>query len=104
MGDLIELKMQVASFENESQGLVLDLTNNPRGLIGFSLSAGGGGAVRDISIPNALGFHHISLTESLAVRSSGSKIEEVGVTPDWIYSSSSEDYLPGSQRLKEFIG
>ncbi|HTM64608.1 MAG TPA: protease-like activity factor CPAF [Gammaproteobacteria bacterium] len=68
------------------------LKDNNRVTILGSRTAGAGGYVNNVQIPNNIGIDAFRVTESIAERINGNPIENLGVTPDIIYEMTAEDY------------
>ena len=68
------------------------LQDNQRATILGARTAGAGGYVNDITIPNNIGVAGFRCTESIAERVNGNPIENLGVTPDIAYEMSADDY------------
>jgi hypothetical protein len=68
------------------------LQDNHRATILGSRTAGAGGYVKDIHIPNSIGIDFFRVTESIAERVNGQPIENLGVVPDVLYEMTPIDY------------
>lgn len=68
------------------------LKDNRRVTILGTRTAGAGGYVNSVQIPNNIGIDYFSITESIAERVDGNPIENLGVTPDIVYEMSATDY------------
>jgi|GEM_PF-5876425 len=78
--------------------------NGRASTIGIGQStAGGGGTVRDVSFPNSYGIHHLTLTDSIAIRPNGQWIEEIGVPAQSRYQESAADLLNSYQGFKDLV-
>lgn len=71
------------------------LQDNGRAVIFGEKTAGAGGAVENHQYPNSFGLAEFSLTVSIAERTNGQKIENLGVTPDISYDITEKDLLQG---------
>lgn len=71
------------------------LQDNHRVTILGSRTAGAGGYVNDVKIPNNIGINSFRATESIAERVSGDPIENLGVKPDLEYELSAADFAQG---------
>ncbi len=68
------------------------LKDNERITILGTRTAGAGGYVFNIDIPNNIGINSFRVTESIAERVNGNPIENLGVTPDIVYEMTPMDY------------
>lgn len=73
------------------------LQDNNRALIFGERTAGAGGFVETHSYPNSFGLAEFSYTFSIAQRTNGAVIENLGVTPDVPYTITKADLLTGYQ-------
>lgn len=69
------------------------LQDNQRAKVFGSKTAGAGGFVLQHQYPNLFGIRSFSFTGSIAYRSNDQPIENLGVTPDFLYELSPEDFL-----------
>jgi hypothetical protein len=68
------------------------LQDNKRVTILGSQTAGAGGYVNDVELPNNVGINAFRVTQSIAVRQEGQPIENLGVKPDIAYEMTVEDF------------
>ena len=80
------------------------LKDNARVTILGTRTAGAGGYVYNINIPNNIGIDAFRVTESIAERVNGNPIENLGVKPDIVYEMTPMDYQsnyePYSAKIK----
>jgi hypothetical protein len=83
------------------------LQDNHRVTVMGSRTAGAGGYVYNIEIPNNIGINAFRVTESIAERAIGNPIENLGVTPDILYEMTPVDYQtnykPYTTSIKEAV-
>jgi len=84
-----ELDFSAAEF------LAAILQDNKRATLFGERTAGAGGCVKRITIPNQLGIDYMTLTWTIARRTNGQPIEGIGVHPDVRYSATVEDLRSG---------
>ncbi|WP_375793081.1 protease-like activity factor CPAF [Chlamydia sp. 12-01] len=77
------------------------MKDNDRALIVGMTTAGAGGFVFNVEFPNRTGIKNLSLTGSLAVRSDGSYIENLGVAPHVYLDVTDSDLQTG--RYSDYI-
>jgi hypothetical protein len=68
------------------------MQDNKRATIFGTRTAGAGGYVNDIQIPNDVGIDTFRCTESIAERVDQNRIENLGVKPDIDYAMTDSDY------------
>lgn len=71
------------------------MQDNHRVTILGSRTAGAGGYVNDVQVPNNVGIDAFRCTESIAERVDGNPIENLGVKPDIEYEMTEADYTQG---------
>lgn len=71
------------------------LQDNGRATVFGVRTAGAGGAVKAVQFPNQFGIAGLAYTWTIALRTSGKPIENLGVTPDVGYQVSEEDLKSG---------
>jgi hypothetical protein len=76
------------------------LQDAKRATIFGQTTAGAGGCVEGFSYPNHMGVDLVSITVSMLHRAGDIPIENVGVTPDIIYTITPEDLMDGFQGYK----
>lgn len=80
------------------------LQDNKRVTVMGMNTAGAGGYVNDIQVPNNVGINSFRCTESIAERVDGSPLENLGVTPDISYEMTDADYTSGFAPYTKAIG
>ncbi|MBA2726881.1 MAG: protease-like activity factor CPAF, partial [Parachlamydiaceae bacterium] len=71
------------------------LQDNGRALVFGAQTAGAGGIVKQHSYPNLFGLANFSYTASIFERQNGTRLENLGVTPDMPYELTKDDLLYG---------
>lgn len=71
------------------------MQDNRRATLFGTRTAGAGGFIREVKIPNQVGVDHFVVTGSIAVRSSNQPIENLGVTADVQYAPTPADLQDG---------
>jgi C-terminal processing protease CtpA/Prc len=84
-----ELDFSAAEF------LAAILQDNKRAMVFGERTAGAGGCVRRITFPNEFGIDCITVTWTMAWRTNGEPVENIGVHPDVRYSITAEDIRSG---------
>ncbi|MBI3551049.1 MAG: protease-like activity factor CPAF [Elusimicrobia bacterium] len=84
------------------------MQDNKRAAIFGVRTAGAGGAVKSVEIPNQYGIEHLAYTWTIAVRPGGKPIENLGVQPDEHYAITADDLRSGfagyAKALEALIG
>lgn len=80
------------------------LQDNGRAKLFGVRTAGAGGAVKPVQFPNQFGIGMISYTWTLAMRTSGKPIENLGVTPEHHYALTERDFREGYAGYREALG
>ncbi|MES2963442.1 MAG: protease-like activity factor CPAF [Bdellovibrionota bacterium] len=73
------------------------MQDNKRVKVFGTRTAGAGGYINSVQIPNNVGIAGFSITGSIAERVNGQPIENLGVTPDVAYSMTADDVQNGYQ-------
>ncbi|TBR20006.1 protease-like activity factor CPAF, partial [bacterium] len=71
------------------------LQDNKRATVFGVRTAGAGGAVKATQFPNQFGIAGLAYTWTIALRTNGQPIENLGVTPDVDYKTTEEDLKTG---------
>lgn len=79
------------------------LQDNGRVTLMGTPTAGAGGAVKKINPPSFFGIENLSYTFTLAIRSNGEHIENVGVTPDVPYAITAFDLTNNFEGYRQAI-
>ena len=79
------------------------LQDNDRATIMGTRTAGAGGAVQGVEVPNLVGVGSMSFTTTIAERINQQPLENLGVTPDIEYQMTVEDMQNGFQGYKEAV-
>jgi C-terminal processing protease CtpA/Prc len=92
-----ELDFSAAEF------LAAILQDNKRATLFGERTAGAGGCVRRIAVPNQFGVDYINVTWTMAWRMNGQPIENKGVRPDVRYSVTVEDLQSGYASYRQAL-
>lgn len=79
------------------------MQDNKRATLFGVRTAGAGGGVKDVQVPNQFGIEALAYTWTIAVRPGGSPIENLGVAPDVAYQITADDLRSGFAGYKKAL-